>query len=58
MGKRRGQMAETILIGGKKIRCKLDTGAEANVLAARIVSKMQNAKIAKTMTVLNAFGNS
>ena len=49
---------ETILIGGQQIRCKLDTGAEANVLPARIVSKMQNAKLAKTMTVLNAFGDS
>ena len=39
---------ETILIGGEQIRCKLDTGAEANVLPARIVSKMQNAKLAKT----------
>ena len=49
---------ETILIGGQQIRCKLDTGAEANVLPARIVSKMQNAKLAITMTVLNAFGDS
>ena len=49
---------ETISIGGQQIRCKLDTGAEANVLPARIVSKMQNEKLAKTMTVLNVFGNS
>ena len=49
---------ETISIGGQEIRCKLDTGAEANVLLARIVSKMQNAKLAKTKTVFNAFGNS
>ena len=49
---------KTILIGGKQIRCKLDTGAEANILPEHIVSKMQSAKLAKTMTVLNAFGNS
>ena len=42
---------ETISIGGEQIRCKLDTGAEANALPARIVSKMQSAKLAQTMTV-------
>ena len=51
-------MFETISIGGEQIRCKLDTRAEANMLPARIISKMQSAKLAKMKTVLNAFGNS
>ena len=49
---------ETLLIGGEQIRCKLDTGAEASVLPARIVSKMQSAKLANTKIVFNVFGNS
>ena len=38
------------------MHCKLDAGAEANVLPARILSKMQRVKLAKTF--LKAFGNS
>ena len=37
----KAETTKAILIVGQQIHCKLDTGAEANVLPARIVSKMR-----------------
>ena len=47
-----------LIVERKKIRCKLDTGAEANVLSSKTLDslKIPTMKIAPTITKLRAFG--
>ena len=47
-----------LIVERKKIRCKLDTGAEANVISSKTLDslKISTMKIAPTITKLRAFG--
>lgn len=48
-----------IVINGKKVSCKLDTGAEANVMPASVFERLPGKpRLQKTKTVLTAYGNS
>ncbi len=53
-----GKWHETLQLVGYRVRFKLDTGAQANVLPVRTYSKLKQAKpLQETVTTLVGFGS-